>query len=95
MSNPRSWEVLEPELGKLCYDSKISNRIPILTELKEIVKTNNLSREQLLNLASVLLNTYTIYKDHESKKAVCDIYDEMITIDGSFIAIFWITLLRL
>lgn len=88
MSNPRSWEVLEPELGKLCYDSKISNRIPILTELKEIVKTNNLSREQLLNLASVLLNTYTIYKDHESKKAVCDIYDEMITIDGSFIAIF-------
>lgn len=81
MSSLPIWGDIYPVMESRCYDSLVSQRIPFLESLKSLIKSETLEVSQLGFISSILLKTFTIYCDPESKKVVKEIFKEILLIE--------------
>lgn len=86
MTSIVEWEELSSQLERRCHDSLISNRVPFLQELLQLVRGGMLETPQLTQISITLLNSFVIYQDPESKSLVIQIFEDILKLDIRFLS---------
>lgn len=81
MTSLPAWNDVYPVMETRCHDSLVSQRVPFLQSLQTLIKSETLEAPQLGFISSILLNTFTIYCDHKSKRLVQDIFRDILTLE--------------
>ncbi|AET38079.1 Gcn1p Ecym_2344 [Eremothecium cymbalariae DBVPG len=84
-----TWHDIEPILDRLCHDSLLSVRLPVLEKIHSWLIHGNISDySQLDHISSCLLKTYAIYQDPKSKTLVKSIFQEILGLEPQFFDVY-------
>lgn len=81
MSSLPVWNDIYPVMESRCHDSLVSQRIPFLESLHLLIKSETLEISQLGFISAILLKTFTIYCDTQSKKIVKEIFKDILSLE--------------